>query len=170
VTPRQHPRDLGEAAIRLGAGAAGAMVLTVLNVPAGGIIGAVLGSAAMSAARSNGAQLKPVRVVGLVLLGATAGLRLDAHTLAQLREVALPLGAAVAGLVLAQLALATVLWRWFRVDAVTALLAAAPGGVSEIASIADDVGARAGVVTAVHVVRVIVVVVVVLPMLMHFLG
>jgi uncharacterized membrane protein AbrB (regulator of aidB expression) len=76
------------------------MVLTVLNVPAGGIIGAVLGSAAMSAARDNGAQLKPVRVIGLVL----------------------------PGLILAQLALATVLWRWFRVDAVTALLAAVPGG------------------------------------------
>jgi membrane AbrB-like protein len=159
-----------EGLLRLGGGAAGAGVLTALGVPAGGIIGAVLGSAAVSGARGVPLSPKPVRVVGLVLLGAAAGLRLDATTLGHLRSVALPLALAVLALLLAQGLLALVLCRWFRLDPVTALLAAAPGGVSEIASIADEVGARVGVVTAIHVVRVVVVVLAVLPLLMHLLG
>jgi uncharacterized membrane protein AbrB (regulator of aidB expression) len=66
--------------------------------------------------------------------------------------------------------LAIVLHRRYGVDPVTALLACAPGGVSEISVLADDHNARTGVVIAVHVVRVVTVVLVVLPLLVMVLG
>ena len=149
------------------AGTAGALILTAVHMPAGGIIGAVLGSAAVSGVRGVPASPKAARIAGLVLLGAAAGLRLDTTTLSQLGVVAMPLAIALVSLLAGHVLLAAALRRWFGLDAVTAILAAAPGGVSEIASIADEVGARAGVVTAIHVVRVIIVVVVMLPLLMH---
>jgi hypothetical protein len=167
--PESRP-SVREGALRLGAGTAGALVLTALHVPAGGIIGAVLGSAAMSGVRGIPASPKAARVAGLVLLGAAAGLRLDATTVSQLRAMAVPLAVAVLSLLAGHILLAAMLRRWFGLDTITAILATAPGGVSEIASIADEVGARVGVVTAIHVVRVIIVVVVVLPLLMRLLG
>jgi membrane AbrB-like protein len=166
------PAPDSELVYRLGGGTAGALALTTLGVPAGAIVGAVLGSAVMAAARNSPEQqlsLTGIRIAGLVLLGAAAGLRLDGSTLAQLAAVALPLAVALGGLLVAQLLLSWALTKAFKLDPVTALLATAPGGVSEISAIAADLGARAGVVIAIHVVRVLVVVLVALPLLMSWL-
>ncbi len=148
-------------------GLAGATALSLAGVPAGGIIGGVLGSAAVSARHEQPQALPALRVLGLVLLGATAGLRLDLRTLRLLGEVALPLAGAIACLLALNVGLAVFLNRRLGIDPVTALLAAAPGGVSEIAAIADQLGARLPTVIAIHVVRVIAVVVVVLPILVQ---
>ena len=151
-------------------GVCGAAVLTLLGVPAGGIIGAVLGSAAVSVRHERPRAQPALRAIGLVLLGTAAGLRLDRHTLEVLAEVALPLLGAIAALLALNLVLAVVLHRRFGLDPVSALLAAAPGGVSEIAAMADEMNARLAMVVAIHVVRVVAVVLVALPILVHVLG
>lgn len=157
-------------------GAAGAGVLTALHLPAGTLVGAVVGSALV---RRYGERVRPggrwtlpspVRVVGLVLLGCVAGARLDTDTLRTLGRVALPLGGAVLALVLVNVAIAVVLVRRYRIDPVTAVIACAPGGVSELAVTAQEKGARLEVVLAIHMVRVITVVLVVLPLLVLVLG
>lgn len=159
-----------EVLVLLVGGTAGAVSLATLGVPAGGIIGAVLGSALARMVRDVSVPTKSLRIPGLVLLGIAAGLRLDGQTLRQLAELAVPLGVSIVVLLAVQYLLAWFLVARFAVDPVTAMLATAPGGVSEIASMADELGARAGLVTAIHVVRVIVVVVVVLPLLLRILA
>ena len=52
----------------------------------------------------------------------------------------------------------------------TALLACAPGGVSEMTMMAEDANARTEIVIAIHVVRVATVVLVALPFLLLLLG
>lgn len=151
------------------ASAAGAGVLTLLRLPAGALIGAVVGAAAVNRVRpTQGVRPIPVsvRVTGLVLLGCVAGARLDLSTLEALARMALPLLAAVVGLLVLDFVLAWVLVRHYNVDALTAVMACAPGGVSEIALTAEGTGARMGVVLAIHGVRVLVVVTVVLPLLL----
>ena len=157
-------------------GAAGAAALTAAQVPAGTLVGAVVGSALV---RRYGERVRPagrwtlpspVRVVGLVLLGCVAGVRLDAETLRTLGRIALPLGGAVLALLLVNAAVAVVLVRRYRIDPVTAVIACAPGGVSELAVTAQERGARMEVVLAVHMVRVITVVLVVLPVLVLVLA
>lgn len=157
--------------VQLLAGAtAGAGALTLLQVPAGAIVGAVLGSAVLNNARPGKPLGRKVRVGGLVLLGSIAGVRLDAQSLGVLATLLLPLvvGALLLLGVSALLSLALV--RWFGLDPVTAIFACAPGGAGEIATMAEDAGARTGVVLAVHLVRVLLVVLIVLPILVVVLG
>lgn len=164
----------GWAVVRLlTGGAAGAAVLTLLQVPAGALVGAVIGSAIANRVRLGGAAGTlpvPVRVSGLVLLGSVAGVRLEASTLVTLTRIAAPLAGAVLTLLLLNAALALVLVRRYGIDSRTAVLACAPGGISEIAVAAEQLGARTGVVIAVHAVRVLAVVLVVLPLLVVLLA
>jgi uncharacterized protein len=106
----------------------------------------------------------------MVLLGCAAGVRLEAATLQTLLHLVVPILLAVAGLLLLDFALALLLTRRYGVDPVTALLACAPGGVSEMTVLADDANARTGIVVAVHVVRVVTVVLIALPLLLLVLG
>jgi uncharacterized protein len=104
------------------------------------------------------------------LLGCAAGVRLDMQTLETLLHLIVPLLVSVGLLLALDVALATVLVRRYSVDPVTALLACAPGGVSEMAILADEANARTGIVIAIHVVRVATVVLVALPLLLVLLG
>lgn len=163
-------RALPAGLLALAGGLVGATVLVLLHIPAGGIVGAVAGSAMASGVRGLRPPPRAVRVVGMVLLGCAAGVRLDVQTLQTLLHLALPLVAAIGALLVLDLALAIVLHRRYGVDPVTALLACAPGGVSEISILAQDTNARTGIVIAVHVVRVVTVVLVALPLLLLLLG
>jgi membrane AbrB-like protein len=173
---RGHRHVVSRAVVLLAGGAAGAALLSAAQLPAGTLLGAVVGSAL---ARRYGERVSPasgwtlpspVRVVGQVLLGCVAGVRLDANTLRTLGRIALPLGGAVLALLLVNVAVAAVLVRRYRIDPVTAVIACAPGGVSELAVTAEEKGARLEVVLAIHMVRVITVVLVVLPLLVLVLG
>ena len=148
----------------------GAGLLTFLHVPAGAIVGAVLGSAAMNTARPGKPLGRRARIGGLVLLGSIAGVRLDQQSLAVLGTLLVPLVVGALLLLLLAALLGLALARWFGLDPVTALFACAPGGASEIALMAEDAGARTDVVLAVHLVRVLLVVLVVLPVLVLVLG
>jgi uncharacterized protein len=163
-------RRLPDGLLALGGGLAGAGLLVLLHVPAGGIVGAVAGSALASGIRAHPPPRYSVRVVGMVLLGCAAGVRLEADTLQTLLHLLVPLLLAVGTLLAMDVALATVLVRRYDVDPVTALLACAPGGVAEMTILAHDLDARTGIVVAIHVVRVVTVVLVVLPLLLLLLG
>lgn len=146
------------------AATAGGVLLTALHVPAGGIIGAVLASGLVSVSRSAPSDTVALRLVGLFLLGIASGLRLDAATLGVLGSIAVPVLISIGGLVAVQFVLAWTLTR-LGIDATTAVLSAAPGGLGEIGALAGDLKADVGVVTAIHVVRIVVVVLVLLPIL-----
>lgn len=149
--------------------AAGAAVLGLVRVPAGVLIGSVLGSALVNRSRlvEGGPRSAPraVRICGLALLGCTVATQIDAETVDGLLRIWAPLLAGVALLLVADVVLACLLVLRYRVDVVTAVLACAPGGFSAISGVADEMGAQLGVVIAVHTVRILTVVLLVLPVL-----
>lgn len=187
---------LVDALVLLAGGFGGATVLTALHVPAGALIGAVVGSmsvnkltdiwrshqrplpcpspAELPVERADGAVPVPelssrrlpglVRIVGQVLLGVMAGARLDAQTLALLAASIVPIIAAVIVLLGLTMTLARYLFQRHGIDPVTAVMAAAPGGISELAVAAQRQGAMMHVVLAFHLFRVLLVVLVVLPL------
>lgn len=181
---------LRRAALGLLAGAAGGLLLTWLRVPAGTLVGAVLGSAAAgSLARGRRGRQEPerasgperpsepehplqrwARTGGLVLIGCVSAARMDRESFHMLGRVALP----VLGAVLLLLVLDAALARWLikrrHIDPATAVLACAPGGLSELSVLAVKEGTDVGTVTVVHLLRVLLVVLVVLPLLVHVLG
>lgn len=160
------------AAVGLVAGAAGGLLLTWLRVPAGTLVGAVLGSAA--AGHAVNAQPHPlqrrVRTAGLVLIGCVSAARLDGESLKTLGLVALPVLTGVVLLLALNAALARWLMKRHQLDPVTAVLACAPGGLSELSVLAVDKGADVGTVTVIHLLRVLLVVLVALPGLVLLLS
>lgn len=156
--------------VLLASGSAGGALLTALQVPAGAIVGAVLGSAAVNGTVAGPPLAKPVRISGLIVLGCLAGARLDPDSLRRLAVLVVPLVVAAVLLLVLDGLLARLLHKRYGVDPVTALFACAPGGVSEVVVVAERAGAKLDVVVAIHLVRVLVVVLVALPALVLLLG
>lgn len=174
IVSAEQAASINHGAILLGASAAGAMVLRALGLPAGALIGSLLGSMMANRFFYSSETAKPVpafvRTSGMVLLGCGVGLQLSTHSLYILADLAGPLLGAVSILLLLDLALACVLIKHYRVDALSAVLACAPGGLSVIGPMASESGARLGVVLAIHTVRIMAVVVLVVPLLRLLLG
>lgn len=169
----------------LAGGCAGATILTLLHVPAGALIGAVLGAMAVNKLtdevvrrRKPGTSVTDrlrglpgsLRVAGQALLGVMAGARLSAETLRLLAVSAVPVILSVIVLLGLTMLLARYLIRRHGIDPLTAVMAAAPGGVSELAIAAQRRGATMHVVLSIHLLRVLVVVLIALPLLLLVIG
>jgi len=164
----------------LAAGAGGGLLFTVLNVPAGALLGSICGAMAVNGAldavarrRSPSGQERTrirlsrwVRVVGQVLLGVLAGTRLEEPTLRVLWGSLGPVIAAVVVLIGSSILVARYLFLRHGVDGVTAIMSTAPGGASELSAVAEEKGAKMHVVFAVHMFRVLVVLMVAMPVIL----
>lgn len=162
----------GRAVAPLLAGAAGGLLLNALQVPAGTLLGAVLGSAVARppAGLERSGLHTGVRVTGMVVLGCVSAAGLGAHTLQTMLHILPPVVVGVAALLLLNVLLARWLVARHGLDATTAVLACAPGGFSELSVLAVKEGADVGAVAVVHLVRVLLVVLVVVPVLVFVLS
>jgi uncharacterized protein len=162
----------GRAVAPLLAGATGGLLLTALQVPAGTLLGAVLGSAlARPAGNVDRSRLHTaVRVAGMVVLGCVSAAGLDTHTLETMLRILAPVVAGVVALLALNVVLARWLVRGHGLDATTAVMACAPGGFSELSVLAIKEGADVGAVAVVHLVRVLIVVLVIVPVLVLVLS
>jgi membrane AbrB-like protein len=153
----------------LGVGLIGAVTFAWLRVPAAAIVGSM---AAVALCRVSGLGLvKPppfLRLVALLGMGSYVGSGFSDQTLVQLQEIALAAVLVTVATVVSGVALARVLRDWAGMDPATALLACAPAGVTQMAVVADEIGADVLVVTLFQLTR-IMVCVFVLPVLFTFL-
>lgn len=145
---------IARSAYLVAAASVGAVIATVLSLPAGTVLGAVLGAMIANVSRPGPPLPRPVREVGKILLGIVVGLSFAPELLAQLASIVVPVVVAVAALIVVGLGIAVALNRWFGWDMATALYASTPGGLSELAMTAQEVGGKTHVVVAVHTVRV----------------
>ena len=170
-----------EVVLLLLAGLAGAAALTLLSLPAGALVGSVVGAFGgsrlllalrlhagrdFSDNRSSVNVPRGIHVIGQVILGVVAGAQLSHEGLMAL-VTALPLIlVSVAIVLLTSLIMARHLVRRHNVQPVTAIVATAPGGLSELAASAQSRGADISIVLLIHVVRVLVVVLIALPLVL----
>lgn len=149
-------------------------VLELMGVPAGMLIGSVVGAALVNqpwTRRMRPASLPIVlRQIGLTTVGLAAGVLLSLDSLLSTAAIALPVVLAYLALTALNLVFVTVLMTRYQVDPVTAVLAVTPGGLAEVTSIAVDKGAQVGVVLSVHAVRLFSLVLVILPILLLVLS
>lgn len=132
----------------------GALVFERLKVPAGALIGAMLGVAAVNLT-GLGTVAAPgwLRFAALASIGWVLGQQFSADTLRTVRSALLPTLIVVVTLMTTGLLLAWALAA-MGFDAPTAFLAASPGGISQMAIISAEVGADPVVVATVHLVRI----------------
>lgn len=164
---------LGIARLLLGGVSVGS-VLELMGVPAGMLMGSVVGAALVNQPWTR--RLKPVkrpvlmRHIGLTTVGLAAGVLLTLDSLLNTAVIALPVVLAYLALTVLNLVFITVLMSRYRVDPVTAVLAVTPGGLAEMTALAVDKGAQVGVVLSVHAVRLFSLVLVILPILLLVLS
>ena len=136
----------------------GGLLFERLGVPAGALIGAMVGVAVVGLGgfetTGSGTVL---RTAAFVVIGWELGSQVTAETIATVRRAAIPIIVVVLGLLVASALLAWVL-HLAGVDVVTAYLAASPGGLSQMVALSTEFGANAVVVSVVHLIRVITVI------------
>lgn len=149
-----------------GMGAVGGAAALIAGLPLPWLIGAIIGSAGFRALAPAPPPPKQSRKIGQLLLGATVALNLTPDVLATVAGLA-PLMAAASLLSIGAAALIAIgLSGAPEVDRRTAFFACMPGGVAEMASLADRFGANPGLVSLAQSLRIVTVVVTV-PIAMH---
>ena len=153
----------------IGIGAVGGFGFDALHVPAGGVIGGMLAVAAVRLANVPlGETPARWRTLAQVFLGVFVGISFSSQTLIELQNsFAIILGALLAVFV-STLPLAFAIQRWMRVDAVTAILACTPGGLTVMPVLADELGAQTFVVSLFQFAR-IVLAILVMPIIFQIL-
>lgn len=135
----------------------GALVFDRLGVPAGELLGSMAVTFVGNIKFSHGYFYPPLRPLVQITVGIIIGSTLTPDALAQMLEM-LPLTLfTVCGMLGFGLLMGFFLHRFFRVDAVTAILSVAPGGVQEMVLLSDSLGGNVSYVTTLQVFRLIIV-------------
>jgi membrane AbrB-like protein len=134
-------------------GMLGGVIGVISPIPAGGIIGALVGCAAYRLLTGNFVPMKRFRIGVQVLAGGAIGLEVSSNFFSELVRLA----GAGALIILAQMLLwllmSWLLVRFFHYDLSTSALASSPGGISGVVPAAAEAGADEVVVTFIHLVR-----------------
>lgn len=93
-----------------------------------------------------------VRFLAFAAIGWILGQQVTVESLAETRAALVPIVIVVVGLMGAGLVAALIL-RAMGLDIVTAVLASSPGGISQMSSLAIDLGGNPALVVAAHVIR-----------------
>lgn len=134
----------------------GGVLLTYLNMPAGGILGSML---AVAVLQFSGFQVrpvpKPILIFAYIGLGISVGSAFNTNTLAQLQSSAGILFLTTAATLASSFILAKVVCHTMHLDQRTALLACSPGGLSLMAVVAEETGAQTVIVSFLHLARIV---------------
>lgn len=140
----------------LGLALAGAALFGWLQISAAGILGPMI---AVGLTRASGvsAPRPPIllRTTAQIGLGVLIGSTFDSHTVQLLRDESGIVLLVTAGTVISALGLAGLVQRLLRTDRRTALLACAPGGLTQMGIVADELGAQVFVVNMFQLARLI---------------
>lgn len=138
----------------------GALVFEQLNIPAGALLGSMVGVAALNLGMSSSVNVPAgASFAAYVVLGWSIGQGVTRTTIGSIADSFLPIVSTVVVLLLVGGLLAWALVSWGGFDAVTAYLAASPGALSHMVALSKETGANSLVVVTVHTVRMITVLV-----------
>lgn len=126
-----------------------------MKIPGGFMVGAVLGSAVLSI--TTGIAYMPgwSKVAAQVTAGAFIGCSIRKSDLAGFRSLLRPILTLLSMMLMLNLTMGYLVYRFSPLDAVTAFMCAVPGGMSDIPIIAAEMGADAAKVTAVQFLRMV---------------
>jgi hypothetical protein len=157
---------IGGAALTLFIAVTGGVLFYMLRIPVGGFVGSMIFTAA---AAGFGLPVCPLPLVlrhaGQLGLGALIGLNATPETLSTLAEMFLTLLGTTATMLGWGIILAFIVQRVTGWNLMTCLLATCPGGITQLASIAEDLGADPLKVSLLHLVRLFTIFVVLPPLI-----
>lgn len=139
------------------AGAFGGYLAQLLRLPGGAALGAMVAVVALNVALGDRPATVPkgLDFAALVLVGVSVGASITRDALAGAANLMLPSLLILGILSGVGVILALMLQRFFGFDLTTALFAAAPGGMTNMAILAKDAGGNGFSVALVHLVRLV---------------
>lgn len=142
-------------ALLIAAGIAGGYLAQLLKLPGGAALGAMVTVAAVNVALGGRAVAVPrgLDFAALVLVGVSLGASITRGALSGAANLIVPALLILGILSVVGVALALMLQRFFGFDLTTALFAAAPGGMTNMAIMAKDAGGDGFSVALIHLVR-----------------
>ncbi len=156
-----YAEDLKRLGVAVPWGVLGGIAGILSQVPAGGIIGALSGSAAFRLLTGRPVPVRAFQLGVQLLAGAIIGLQVSGEFFGQLVRLAGAGAVIVSVQMLLWPLMSWILARLFGYDLATAILASTPGGLSGVVATASEAEADEVVVTFVHLVRLSTIVVVV---------
>lgn len=139
---------------------AGALLFQQLNVPAGALLGSMVGVAALNLGLSTTVTVPSwASFAAYVVLGWSIGQGVTRKTVGSIADSFVPIMLTVVVLLTVGGLLAWALVSWGRFDPVTAYLAASPGALSQMVALSKEMGASSLIVVTVHTVRMLTVLV-----------
>ena len=144
-------------AVILAIGAVGGIGAKKLKfIPAAYMLGALVFTATWNLTVGYAFFPHELRVVTQILAGTYLGLSINKENLFSIRTLIRPISLVLSLFFINAIALGYLVHRLFDMDIVTAMYSFAPGGIAEIAIIADSLGADAGMITAMQLLRLII--------------
>ncbi|ATW26120.1 AbrB family transcriptional regulator [Candidatus Formimonas warabiya] len=149
---------------------AGGLLLTYLNIPAGAMVGAMLGTVIIQVREKDKMEV-PLKVRRLVrmIMGAYVGLGITAEGIRQVRDILWPAIMTIGGMSILTLLTMLILHKLYGWDLKTAILSSTPAGLSEIGMNAEDFQTDPVPITTIHLFRLITVLIII-PIVIKVLG
>lgn len=156
--------------------AAGGFLLSLTGMSIAWMLGTLAAGCILSMTRPRWLFMAPDRrgihrrwlAAGQMILGIELGQKLNLSVLSVLREHWLPVGFMLIFSIVMALVSGYVLFRFSRTDMMTSFVGTAPGGLSAMPGIAQEVGANTAIVSLIQLTRVLLVVMTI-PFLVIFL-
>lgn len=153
-------QKLSRRLVLYGIGIAGGLGLLATGFPGGGIIGAM---AALGAANifSRQSYVFPRKIMRLALIGVgiTIGLEFSPVMLSKIQEMVVPIIGFSIVIVLGNILIGWVIHYFTRWDIITCLLASAPGGLSQMLVVGEEMQADTLVISILQLVRILTIII-----------
>lgn len=154
----------------------GGFFISLTHLPIGWMIGTLLAAALLSILRPKFMHVPHTRngipkywlYMGQCILGIELGQKVNTSVLSIFKENWSAIIIMLLLSILFSLLSGLVLWKYSKLDLLTSFFATAPGGLSSIPGIAEEVGANTGVVSIIQAMRVFLVIITI-PVVISFL-
>ena len=137
--------------------AVGGVIGYKLKLPAGAMLGAMVATVIFNLITHHAVFYADLRVVVQLLAGAMIGSRMNRDVLLGMKRLTVPILILVASMFVLNMVFGSALYLFSSLSAPTALFAAAPGGASEMAIVAGELGANAAHVAILQLARLVII-------------
>lgn len=136
----------------------GALIGRRLKLPASMMVGSMMGAAVFNIATQAAYFPSDLRSAVQILTGIFIGLNFQREEINELRKLLVPTIILMIGMVIFNLCTGFFLYNFGNLDFITAFFSSAPGGATDIALIADEMGADTSYVALLQLSRIVIVI------------
>jgi len=139
------------------AAAIGGIIAYKLKLPAGAMVGSMAAAVAFNLLTERAVFYPDLKVVLQIVSGALIGSRMGREDVASMKQVIFPIVMLLVSMLVLNVTFGGLMYKFSPLNLATSLFAAAPGGASDMAIIASDLGANTAYVAILQLFRLIVI-------------